>query len=74
MKLGELDSQLVDEFDLLGVNHFYNLFDVFFDDLFPDEENKVVRMSWAAGSVRIVRAGSLTLPEQLLPGRRWRRS
>jgi hypothetical protein len=32
---GGLDASLVDDFDCLGVNHFHNLFDAFFDDLFP---------------------------------------
>ena len=37
-KTGELDGSLIDEADLLGVNHFYNLFELYFDDLFPDTE------------------------------------
>ena len=36
---GEVDTVLVDEVDLLGVNNFYNLFDVYFDDLFPQVQN-----------------------------------
>lgn len=32
---GEMENPLVDDFDLLGVNHFHNVFEVFFDDLFP---------------------------------------
>ena len=36
---GELAGQLEDEAELLGVNHFYNLFERFFDDLFPDASN-----------------------------------
>lgn len=32
---GNLEASLIDEFDCLGVNHFHNLFDVFFDNLFP---------------------------------------
>ena len=35
-RTGELDGVLVDDADLLGVNHFYNLFELYFDDLFPD--------------------------------------
>ena len=31
---GELESELEDEFDLLSVNHFYNLFDKYFEVLF----------------------------------------
>ena len=33
---GELDGGLTDDADLLGVNHFYNLFELYFDDLFPE--------------------------------------
>ncbi|WP_420612459.1 hypothetical protein [Candidatus Spongiisocius sp.] len=33
---GELDNPLVDEFDYLSVNHFYNLFERYFTILFPD--------------------------------------
>jgi hypothetical protein len=33
---GELQAALLDEFDVLGVNHFYGLFELYFDDLFPD--------------------------------------
>ena len=36
---GELGGQLEDDAELLGVNHFYNLFQLFFDDLFPDASN-----------------------------------
>lgn len=32
---GEIESSLVDDIDCLGVNHFYNVFDCYFDDLFP---------------------------------------
>ena len=32
---GELGGSLIDELDALGVNHFFNLFDNFFDELFP---------------------------------------
>jgi len=34
---GELDSALVDEIDLLGVNHFFNLFDAYFEILCSDK-------------------------------------
>ena len=34
-KSGQHEAQLKDEADLLGVNHFFNLFDVHFDVLFP---------------------------------------
>ncbi len=32
---GELSAPLRDDLDVLGVNHFYNLFDRYFGDLFP---------------------------------------
>ena len=35
---GEISSQLSDDADLLGVNHFRNLFDKYFDDLFSETE------------------------------------
>ena len=35
---GELDGSLIDDADLLGVNHFYNLFESYFDDLFSGTE------------------------------------
>ncbi|KFE63328.1 ATP-binding protein [Hyalangium minutum] len=34
-KTGEISAPLLDEFDLLGVNHFFNIFDVHFDVLVP---------------------------------------
>ena len=34
-KTGEIESPLVDGIDVLSVNHFYNVFDCYFDDLFP---------------------------------------
>jgi len=34
-KTGELTAQIVDEFDLLGVNHFFNLFDVHHEVICP---------------------------------------
>ena len=30
---GELGSELTDEFDMLGVNHFFNLFDLYYEEL-----------------------------------------
>ena len=53
---GEMVGQLVDEFDILSVNHFYNLFELYFDDLFPNtqsmpqEDNRQTRqaiLGWA---------------------------
>jgi tetratricopeptide (TPR) repeat protein len=38
---GELaSSEIVDEFDLLGVNHFFNLFDAYYDALCPPAADK----------------------------------
>ena len=34
-KTGELSSDIVDDFDLLGVNHFFNLFDAYHEVLCP---------------------------------------
>ena len=31
---GEITSQIIDDLDYLGVNHFYNIFDVYFDVIF----------------------------------------
>ena len=36
---GELTGKICDDADLLSVNHFYNLFEKYFDDLFPDTGN-----------------------------------
>ena len=36
---GELTGKISDDADLLGVNHFYNLFEKYFDDLVPDTGN-----------------------------------
>ena len=38
-KSGELETPLIDEFDLLSVNHFYNLFERYFDELFPRDSS-----------------------------------
>ena len=32
---GEMEAALTDDADLLSVNHFFNLFDTYFEDLFP---------------------------------------
>lgn len=32
-RTGEIACEIVDDFDLLGVNHFFNLFDAYYDDL-----------------------------------------
>jgi tetratricopeptide (TPR) repeat protein len=34
---GELGAQVIDEFDLLGVNHFFNLFDSYYETLLPPD-------------------------------------
>ena len=39
-KSGELRTALRDEFDLLSVNHFYNLFERYFGDLFPQNSDQ----------------------------------
>ena len=39
-KTGELDNKLTDDADLLSVNHFYNLFELYFDDIFPADESE----------------------------------
>ena len=53
---GELDGTLTDDADLLGVNHFYNLFELYFDDLFPvtealsgsdRQQSKQALLAWA---------------------------
>ena len=36
-KTGELAAQIIDEYDLLGVNHFFNLFDAHHDIICPAE-------------------------------------
>ena len=36
---GTFGSSLRDDVDLLSVNHFHNLFDKYFDDLFPKQED-----------------------------------
>ena len=33
---GIISTPLSDDFDILSVNHFYNLFEAYFDDLFPE--------------------------------------
>ena len=38
---GELNSELRDEFDILSVNHFYNIFDRYFDDIFMNISDNV---------------------------------
>lgn len=35
-RTGELQSSLIDDVDILGVNHFFNLFDVYAAQLIPD--------------------------------------
>ena len=53
---GELHGILKDDADLLGVNHFFNLFELYFEDLFPDtqsmpegdrKQKKQAVLSWA---------------------------
>lgn len=40
---GEIGTDLKDDLDYLGVNHFYNLFSAFFDTLFPMREGVAKR-------------------------------
>ncbi len=37
---GDLSSQIIDDFDLLGVNHFFNIFDKHYNIFFQDEIEK----------------------------------
>ena len=55
-KIGTINSTLQDAADYLGVNHFYNLFDVHFELLFPEQgetaqearkQEKAAVLSWA---------------------------
>jgi hypothetical protein len=34
---GELAVDVIDDFDLLSVNHFFNLFDTYYEDLCPSD-------------------------------------
>jgi hypothetical protein len=34
---GEINTHITDNFDILSVNHFFNIFDKFYDILFPNE-------------------------------------
>jgi len=48
-KSGELESKIIDEFDLLSVNHFFNVFDVHYKVLLkddPDEKHKKPFLNW----------------------------
>jgi hypothetical protein len=36
---GQLASAIADDFDLLSVNHFFDVFEVYYDDLFPVPQN-----------------------------------
>ena len=42
---GEFGSQLTDEFDLLGVNNFYVLFERYFTELFPSQQELTLEES-----------------------------
>ena len=62
-KIGAISSPLRDAADYLGVNHFYNLFDVHFELLFPAQgetapearkQEKATVLSWAR-EIKIVR-------------------
>ena len=69
---GELGAQLVDDFDVLGVNHFHNLFDKYFQELFPDVQNmpdeagksaKQAILGWA-GTIKNLRDPTLGHPAE----------
>ncbi len=71
-RTGEIGGQLVDEFDLLGVNHFYNLFDKYFRELFPDvhdmpeesvRKTKQAILRWA-GTIKDLRDPALGHPAE----------
>ena len=60
---GQYGAQLKDDCDLLGVNHFYNLFEKYFDILFPrvkehsETDRKALKRSvldWA-GNIKVMR-------------------
>jgi tetratricopeptide (TPR) repeat protein len=53
---GEVEHGLVDALDVLGVNHFYNLFEAFYVDIFPEDRsvhpaqakaNKQTLLNWS---------------------------
>ena len=53
---GEMETALTDDADLLSVNHFFNLFDTYFEDLFPvrdgisdydSKQQKQAVLNWA---------------------------
>ena len=49
---GELAVPLEDAADLLDVNHFRNLFEIHFDDLFPPDEKSILRKASEQKEVR----------------------
>ena len=57
---GQFEAALVDELDILSVNHFWNLFDKYFDDIFSGvsdgvhKETKQAILGWAK-NVKVVR-------------------
>ena len=62
-KIGAVKSALRDSADYLGVNHFYNIFDVHFEVIFPElgsivprlrKEEKAAVLNWAK-EIKIVR-------------------
>lgn len=67
---GEYESKLTDEFDLLGVNHFYVLFEKYFAELFPspreltedDTKQKKQRLLTAAREIKTKRDPALGHP------------
>ena len=62
-KIGAINSPLRDAVDYLGVNHFYNLFEVHFEELFPlqgstteqiRKQEKLTLLNWAR-EIKVVR-------------------
>ena len=70
---GEISSPSVDDADLLSVNHFFNLFDTYFNDLFPNSGNvaddvrkqeKQAVLEWAK-SIKRLRDPALGHPSEI---------
>ena len=37
---GQVSAPIADEFDLLSVNHFFNVFELYYDVLFPSTRRR----------------------------------
>lgn len=63
---GEYTAELVDELDLLSVNHFSNLFEAYFNDLFPNAVPQSKQAIWGwARNIKKVRDPALGHPAEL---------